>query len=148
MVIIILYFLFNNSCDTDAVIPITSTRYSIDSLKLPTVGTWRAWYDDGQVINCSGTVYAMNIILKWSQIPTFILYTRNKCQVNSKRKVMVWSWNRKLCSIQGLMSLVKYMVSRPEWLSVQMLLCFHFILPFCTSGPCFCFCGFSAYFIH
>ena len=37
------------SGDTDAVIPVTSTRYSIDALKLPTVGPWRAWYEDGQV---------------------------------------------------------------------------------------------------
>ncbi|KAK4481655.1 hypothetical protein RD792_012562 [Penstemon davidsonii] len=37
------------SGDTDAVIPVTSTRYSIDSLKLPTTSPWRAWYDDGQV---------------------------------------------------------------------------------------------------
>lgn len=37
------------SGDTDAVIPVTSTRYSIDALKLPTVKPWGAWYDDGQV---------------------------------------------------------------------------------------------------
>ncbi|KAJ6673426.1 SERINE CARBOXYPEPTIDASE-LIKE 29 [Salix viminalis] len=37
------------SGDTDAVIPVTSTRYSIDALKLPTVQPWRTWYDDGQV---------------------------------------------------------------------------------------------------
>ncbi|GLT49586.1 hypothetical protein SLA2020_231340 [Shorea laevis] len=37
------------SDDTDAVIPVTSTRYTIDALKLPTVKPWRAWYDDGQV---------------------------------------------------------------------------------------------------
>ncbi|KAK8695285.1 hypothetical protein V6N13_000451 [Hibiscus sabdariffa] len=37
------------SGDTDAAIPITSTRYTIDALKLPTVSPWRAWYDDGQV---------------------------------------------------------------------------------------------------
>ncbi|KAL9242219.1 hypothetical protein vseg_016240 [Gypsophila vaccaria] len=37
------------SGDTDAVIPVTSTRYSIDALKLPTVKNWHAWYDDGQV---------------------------------------------------------------------------------------------------
>ncbi|KAG4204718.1 hypothetical protein ERO13_A04G058500v2 [Gossypium hirsutum] len=37
------------SGDTDAVIPITSTRYSIDALKLATMKPWRAWYDDGQV---------------------------------------------------------------------------------------------------
>ncbi|KAI3446715.1 hypothetical protein Pfo_003380 [Paulownia fortunei] len=37
------------SGDADAVIPVTSTRYSINALKLPTVSPWRAWYDDGQV---------------------------------------------------------------------------------------------------
>lgn len=37
------------SGNTDAVIPVTSTRYSIDALKLPTVSPWRAWYDDGEV---------------------------------------------------------------------------------------------------
>nr|GMD22487.1 serine carboxypeptidase II-2 [Ipomoea batatas]GMD87848.1 serine carboxypeptidase II-2 [Ipomoea batatas] len=37
------------SGDTDAVIPVTSTRYSIDALKLPTVSPWRPWYDNGQV---------------------------------------------------------------------------------------------------
>ncbi|KAK1434758.1 hypothetical protein QVD17_00508 [Tagetes erecta] len=37
------------SGDTDAVIPVTSTRYSIDALNLTTIGPWRAWYDDGQV---------------------------------------------------------------------------------------------------
>ncbi|CAA2967450.1 serine carboxypeptidase II-2 [Olea europaea subsp. europaea] len=37
------------SGDTDAVIPVTSTRYSIDALNLPTTSPWRAWYDDGQV---------------------------------------------------------------------------------------------------
>lgn len=37
------------SGDTDAVIPITSTRFSIDALRLPTVKPWRAWYEDGQV---------------------------------------------------------------------------------------------------
>lgn len=37
------------SGDTDAVIPVTSTRYSIDALNLTTVSPWHAWYDDGQV---------------------------------------------------------------------------------------------------
>lgn len=37
------------SGDTDSVIPVTSTRYNIDALKLPTVTPWHAWYDDGQV---------------------------------------------------------------------------------------------------
>jgi serine carboxypeptidase-like clade 2 len=34
---------------TDAVIPVTSTRYSIAALNLSTVKPWRAWYEDGQV---------------------------------------------------------------------------------------------------
>lgn len=42
---------FNDSGDTDSVIPVTSTRYSIDALKLPTASPWHAWYDDGQVIH-------------------------------------------------------------------------------------------------
>ncbi|CAN6482102.1 unnamed protein product [Victoria cruziana] len=37
------------SGDTDAVIPVTSTRYNIDALGLPPVTPWRAWYVDGQV---------------------------------------------------------------------------------------------------
>lgn len=37
------------SGDTDAVIPVTSTRYSIAALKLPTAGPWHAWSEDGQV---------------------------------------------------------------------------------------------------
>ncbi|XP_076951057.1 serine carboxypeptidase II-2-like [Bidens hawaiensis] len=37
------------SGNTDAVIPVTSTRQSIDALNLTTIGPWRAWYDDGQV---------------------------------------------------------------------------------------------------
>ncbi|EPS71160.1 hypothetical protein M569_03591, partial [Genlisea aurea] len=37
------------SGDTDSVIPVASTRYSINALRLPTVSPWRAWYNDGQV---------------------------------------------------------------------------------------------------
>ncbi|GMH13780.1 hypothetical protein Nepgr_015621 [Nepenthes gracilis] len=37
------------SGDTDAVIPVTSTRYSIDALNLPTIKPWHSWYDEGQV---------------------------------------------------------------------------------------------------
>ncbi|KAI3465687.1 hypothetical protein Pfo_022350 [Paulownia fortunei] len=39
----------DGSGDTDAVILVTSTRYSIRVLKLPTMGPWRAWSEDGQV---------------------------------------------------------------------------------------------------
>ncbi|CAO2841604.1 unnamed protein product [Amaranthus hypochondriacus] len=37
------------SGDTDSVIPVTSTRYNLNALKLPTVKPWRPWYEDGQV---------------------------------------------------------------------------------------------------
>ncbi|XP_061365110.1 serine carboxypeptidase II-2 [Gastrolobium bilobum] len=37
------------SGNTDTVIPATSTRYSIDALKLSPLSPWHAWYDDGEV---------------------------------------------------------------------------------------------------
>jgi hypothetical protein len=37
--------LFVCSGDTDAVVPLTATRYSIDALNLPTVVSWYPWYD-------------------------------------------------------------------------------------------------------
>jgi serine carboxypeptidase-like clade 2 len=48
-----LFFFTLSSGDTDAVIPVTSTRYSIDALKLPTVTPWRAWYDDDGEVGAS-----------------------------------------------------------------------------------------------
>lgn len=39
-----------HSGDTDGVIPVTSTRYTINALNLTTISPWRAWYEDGQVI--------------------------------------------------------------------------------------------------
>ena len=44
-------FFFGNSGDADAVVPVTSTRYSIDALKLHPVSPYGPWYIDGQVIN-------------------------------------------------------------------------------------------------
>ncbi|XP_062156468.1 serine carboxypeptidase-like 27 [Alnus glutinosa] len=37
------------SGDTDAVVPVTATRYSIDALKLPTITNWHPWYDNVKV---------------------------------------------------------------------------------------------------
>ncbi|KAI4346355.1 hypothetical protein L6164_007257 [Bauhinia variegata] len=37
------------SGDTDAVVPVTATRYSIDALKLTTIVNWYPWYDNGKV---------------------------------------------------------------------------------------------------
>ncbi|KAG8067613.1 hypothetical protein GUJ93_ZPchr0005g14835 [Zizania palustris] len=41
------------SGDTDAVMPLTATRYSIHALGLPTTVSWYPWYDGKQVINPS-----------------------------------------------------------------------------------------------
>lgn len=41
--------IFGCSGDTDAVVPVTATRYSIDALKLPTIINWYPWYDSGKV---------------------------------------------------------------------------------------------------
>ncbi|KAI3705193.1 hypothetical protein L1987_75427 [Smallanthus sonchifolius] len=38
------------SGDTDAVVPLTATRYSIDALNLSTIASWYLWYDNGKVI--------------------------------------------------------------------------------------------------
>lgn len=40
---------FSLSGDTDSVVPVTATRYSIDALKLPTLSQWHPWYDNGKV---------------------------------------------------------------------------------------------------
>ena len=45
--------LFGNSGDADAVVPVTSTRYSIDALKLHPVSPYGPWYIDGQVLTNS-----------------------------------------------------------------------------------------------
>ncbi|CAN1257984.1 Serine carboxypeptidase-like 27 [Linum perenne] len=37
------------SGDTDSVVPVTATRYSIDALKLPTITNWYPWHDNGRV---------------------------------------------------------------------------------------------------
>ncbi|KAJ6818739.1 serine carboxypeptidase-like 27 [Iris pallida] len=37
------------SGDTDSVVPLTGTRYSIDALNLTTISSWYPWYDHGKV---------------------------------------------------------------------------------------------------
>ncbi|GJX58287.1 serine carboxypeptidase-like protein 27 [Tanacetum coccineum] len=41
------------SGDTDSVVPLTATRYSIDALNLTTVANWYAWYDNSKVAGWS-----------------------------------------------------------------------------------------------
>lgn len=38
-----------SSGDTDSVVPLTATRYSLDALKLPTITNWYPWYDNKKV---------------------------------------------------------------------------------------------------
>ncbi|XP_059669164.1 serine carboxypeptidase-like 27 [Cornus florida] len=45
------------SGDTDAVLPLTATRYSIKALKLKTITNWHAWYDDNQEVGGWSQVY-------------------------------------------------------------------------------------------
>jgi hypothetical protein len=52
-----------SSGDTDAVIPVTSTRYSVDALKLPTVTPWRAWYEDDGEVGASSPKIGCSVIL-------------------------------------------------------------------------------------
>ncbi|CAL4951745.1 unnamed protein product [Urochloa decumbens] len=37
------------SGDTDSVVPLTGTRYSIDALSLPTISSWYPWHDNEEV---------------------------------------------------------------------------------------------------
>ncbi|XP_066361127.1 serine carboxypeptidase II-1-like [Miscanthus floridulus] len=45
------------SGDTDSVVPLTATRYSIDALDLPTVASWYPWYDDIKEVGGWSQVY-------------------------------------------------------------------------------------------
>jgi serine carboxypeptidase-like clade II len=61
------------SGDTDAVVPVTSTRYSIDALKLPTLVNCHPWYDRGKVGIENITV--LNKFWSRHNNPTYIDYS-------------------------------------------------------------------------
>lgn len=42
---------FKCSGDTDGVVPVTSTKYSINHMKLSTKTPWRPWFLGSEVIN-------------------------------------------------------------------------------------------------
>ncbi|AES62198.1 putative carboxypeptidase D [Medicago truncatula] len=50
------------SGDTDAVIPLTATRYSIGALKLPTIMNWYPWYDNGKVCGWSQVYKGLTLV--------------------------------------------------------------------------------------
>ncbi|XP_010526302.1 PREDICTED: serine carboxypeptidase-like 29 [Tarenaya hassleriana] len=50
------------SGDADAVVPVTSTRYSIDALNLRPLNPWRPWYIDGQVGGWTQQYVGLNFV--------------------------------------------------------------------------------------
>ncbi|KAL5203283.1 hypothetical protein ABZP36_014235 [Zizania latifolia] len=50
------------SGDTDAVVPLTATRYSIDALGLPTTVSWYPWYDAKQVGGWSQVYQGLSLV--------------------------------------------------------------------------------------
>uniref|UniRef100_A0A1J3JJF6 Carboxypeptidase n=1 Tax=Noccaea caerulescens TaxID=107243 RepID=A0A1J3JJF6_NOCCA len=50
------------SGDTDAVVPVTATRYSIDALKLATMTNWYPWYDHGKVSGWSQVYKGLTLV--------------------------------------------------------------------------------------
>ena len=55
-----------HSGDTDGVIPVTSTRNTINALNLTTISPWRAWYEDGQVIQLEKLMVLVGDNFGWS----------------------------------------------------------------------------------
>ncbi|KAK3140406.1 hypothetical protein QOZ80_5AG0400470 [Eleusine coracana subsp. coracana] len=51
------------SGDTDAVVPLTGTRYSIDALNLSTTTTWYPWYDNKQVGGWSHVYQGLTLVV-------------------------------------------------------------------------------------
>lgn len=50
------------SGDTDAVVPLTATRYSIDALGLPTTISWYPWYDNQKVGGWSQVYQGLTLV--------------------------------------------------------------------------------------
>lgn len=51
------------SGDTDSVVPLTATRYSIGALKLPTIINWYPWYDNGKVGGWSQVYKGLTLVI-------------------------------------------------------------------------------------
>ncbi|XP_072961075.1 serine carboxypeptidase II-1-like [Typha angustifolia] len=50
------------SGDTDSVVPLTATRYSLDALNLTTLNKWSPWYDNGQVGGWSQVYQGLTLV--------------------------------------------------------------------------------------
>ena len=66
-----------DSGDVDAVVPVTSTRYSINSLKLPVNVAWRPWYSQNEVLMNNNTHFHTPISSMDLQGPQFCLSIGN-----------------------------------------------------------------------
>uniref|UniRef100_A0A0A8XWN2 carboxypeptidase D n=1 Tax=Arundo donax TaxID=35708 RepID=A0A0A8XWN2_ARUDO len=53
------------SGDTDSVVPLTVTRYSIDALGLPTYLSWYPWYDNKEVGGWSQVYKGLTLVTVW-----------------------------------------------------------------------------------
>ncbi|CAN6919088.1 unnamed protein product [Brassica oleracea] len=51
------------SGDADAIVPVTSTRYSINALNLSTLSPYGPWYIDGQVVGWSQQYAGLNFVI-------------------------------------------------------------------------------------
>ena len=90
------------SGDTDSVVPLTATRYSIDALSLPTITKWYPWYYDEEVS------LGHHYIKTDSPITLSAAYTNHVCNgvddhicrlVDGAKCTRVWRWWRS--EVQG-----------------------------------------------
>lgn len=78
-----IFFTPFHSGDTDAVVPVTATRYSIDALKLPTLVNWYPWYDHGKV-SILKTICSSKQILGQNESFEYMIYSSCRLEVGVK----------------------------------------------------------------
>ena len=66
-----------DSGDVDVVVPVTSTRYSINSLRLPVNVAWRPWYSQNEVLKNNNTHFHSPTSSMGLQRPQFCLSIGN-----------------------------------------------------------------------
>ncbi|KAE8673492.1 Serine carboxypeptidase-like 40 [Hibiscus syriacus] len=64
------------SGDLDSVVPVTSTRYAINKLKLPIKTAWRPWSTDGEIVGRHGRALSVFIANKRSRGGTRFAFLR------------------------------------------------------------------------
>ena len=94
------------SGDTDAVIPLTSTRYSIDALGLPTTTSCYPWYDHKQVRFNNPLKLAFLMRTSWVIDGRFWTVVRRLSYPNRSRILYPKGWQLTLCLMFLLLWLV------------------------------------------